>query len=496
MKSYFPKDFLWGGAIAANQCEGGWDEGGKGLSVADVITLKPELSISMENFGKHWEVTHAGIEKAKLTMDTRMYPRRRGIQFYHHYKEDIKLFAEMGFKALRFSIAWTRIFPNGDEDSHNEEGIQYYSDLIDCMLSYGIKAIVTINHYDMPLHLVKKYQGWQSRETIAFFTKYTEVLFRYLGDRVDKWIVFNEMDSAIRHPFTSLGILEEDYESEIEYKSAIYQGLHHQFIAASITSNQLKKYNEKAMMGCMVTKLTTYPETCSPADVYLAEKRNRENMLVTDVLIQGKYPWYFEELKEKEGFVLEIADGDMQQIAKGKFDYIAFSYYMSLVVSADENKCENAVGNFSKGIKNPYLKESEWGWQIDPVGFKTSFIQLYERYHLPILVAENGFGAKDEKDAEGKFIDDYRIDYLKEHLKAMNEAIQMGVEVLGYTWWGPIDLVSASTSQMSKRYGFIHVDSDDFGEGSYTRTRKKSFFEYKKIIASNGQSLYTDELID
>lgn len=486
-KSYFPEGFLWGGAIAANQAEGAWNVDGKGMSVADVALYKPDVSV--EDYKKQWHVDEQAIAEAIAEKGTGNYAKRRGIDFYHRYKEDIALFKEMGFKVLRVSIAWTRIFPRGDEAKPNQAGLAYYRDLLTELKENGIEPLVTLSHYEMPLHLVTDYQGWVSREVVDFFVKFCKVVFAEYKDLVTYWLTFNEIDSVFRHPFTTVGVVEERYETKQAAEAAIYQALHHQFVASSLATKYGRLSNPQAKIGAMVTKLMTYPEDCHPENIALAEKANRENHLYSDVQVWGEYPkWLLREWQEK-GIEVAMENWDLATIKEYTVDFLSFSYYMSLVVSKDAEQREKVSGNIATGVKNPYLPMTEWGWQIDPVGLRISLLSLYDRYRIPLFIVENGIGAADEIDENGEINDQYRIDYFKTHFEQINLALKEGVELMGYTSWGCIDIVSASTSQMSKRYGFIYVDADDEGNGTYDRKKKKSFDWYKKVIASNGSDL-------
>lgn len=487
MKNYFPKSFLWGGAIAANQAEGAWDKDGKGMSVADVARFKPNVDV--EDYKNQWAVTIKDIEEAMQTKDTVYYPKRRGIDFYHRYKEDIALFKEMGFKVLRVSIAWTRIFPKGIEEKPNTAGLKFYRSLFEELKRNNIEPLVTLSHYEMPLFLVNEYNGWVSRKVMDCFVKFSKTVIDEYKDLVKYWLTFNEIDSIFRHPFTTAGIVEEKYDSKKDLEEAIYQAFHHQFVASSLVTKYIHEKIPLSKVGCMVTKLLTYPETCNPQDVLLAQKENRENMFSSDVQVFGEYPKYILKYWEENDINIRMEEDDLNIIKNYTVDFVSFSYYMSRVVSTNTENKEKVGGNLSYGIKNPFLQTSEWGWEIDPIGFRVALIDLYDRYRLPLFVVENGLGAIDKIEDDGTINDDYRINYLKSHIEQMNLAIKDGVEIMGYTSWGPIDIVSASTSQMSKRYGFIYVDADDYGQGTYKRLKKKSFYWYKKVIETNGEDL-------
>lgn len=483
----FPDNFLWGGAIAANQCEGAWNEDGKGMSVADVAMFKP--NVDKKDYVSQWHIDMDDIRKARETDDVVYYPKRHGVDFYHHYEEDIALFAEMGFKTLRLSIAWTRLFPNGDEEKPNGKGLLFYENVFKCLRKHNIEPLVTLSHYEMPLYLVENYEGWASREVVDMFVKFATTCFERYKDLVKYWLTFNEIDSVFRHPFTTVGIVEDNYASKNEAEEAIYKALHHQLVASALVTKYAREIIPGAQIGCMVTKTLTYPETCNPEDIYLAMMDNRTNNLYTDVQVRGKYPLWIKKLWKDKGFEIPILEGDEEILAAHTVDFISFSYYMSMVQSIHAEKREKVGGNLTTGVKNPYLSTSEWGWQIDPKGLEISLIDLYDRYQKPLWIVENGLGYNDVVNEDGTIEDDYRINYFADHFKAIGHAIENGVEVMGYTSWGCIDIVSASTSQMSKRYGFIYVDVDDYNKGTYKRLKKKSFDWYKKVIETNGEIL-------
>ncbi|MEG0709843.1 MAG: family 1 glycosylhydrolase [Longicatena sp.] len=486
-KTSFPEGFLWGGAIAANQCEGAWNEDGKGISVADVAKYKPKVDIT--DYKSQWHTDPKDIEIAKKSMDTIIYSKRHGNDMYHHYKEDIGLFGEMGFKTLRLSIAWTRIFPNGIEDEPNEAGLKYYEDVFKEMRKNKIEPLVTLSHYEMPLYLVEHFDGWVSRDVVGMFVKFARVCFERYKNLVKYWLTFNEIDSVFRHPFTTIGVIEEKYASKELAEEAIYQALHHQFIASSLATKYCHEIIPNSQVGCMVTKTLTYPETCNPEDILLAQHDNRVNSFYSDVQVLGEYPFHILNYFEKHHFNIQMEEGDEAILKQYPVDFISFSYYMSMVQSIHAETREKVGGNLATGVKNPYLPTSDWGWQVDPVGLRIALIDLYDRYHKPLWIVENGLGAIDKVEEDGSIQDDYRIEYFSNHFEQIALAIEDGVDCMGYTSWACIDLVSASTSQMSKRYGFIYVDCDDLGQGTYNRTRKKSFDWYKKVIMTNGADL-------
>lgn len=427
-KSYFPKNFLWGGAIAANQVEGAWNVDGKGMSVADVAMYKPD--VDRTDYISQWHVSPEQIEEAMQSKNDKLFPKRRGIDFYHRYKEDLALFAEMGFKVLRLSIAWTRLFPTGEELEPNESGIAFYRNVFQEMQRLGIKPIVTLSHYEMPVALSLKYNGWVERKVIADFVRFATVCFEEFGEYVEYWLTFNEIDSIHRHPFTTAGIIPEQCTPGKEHQE-IYQALHHQFVASSLVTKVAHEKNPQNKIGCMITKLMTYPLTCDPLDVELTLKKNLENNFYADVQVKGEYPRLILRDLEKRGIKIEMAPEDPQILKDYTVDFLSFSYYMSMAESGDP-QAERTPGNTVLGVKNPKLPSTEWGWQIDPKGLKISLIELYDRYQIPLMIVENGMGAKDILE-EGNVHDPYRRDYFEAHFKQMKEAIDEGVDLIGYT---------------------------------------------------------------
>jgi 6-phospho-beta-glucosidase len=479
-----PKGFRWGGAVAANQVEGAWREGGRGPAVSDVATYKP--GADPKEYALHHQNTLESITAALNDDSVELYPKRRGIDFYHRYPGDLALFAEMGFTTLRVSIAWTRLYPTGEELEPLAEGVAYYRAMFTEMRRLNIEPLVTLSHYDPPMALALKHNGWVERRTIELFERFARTCFTEYGDLVKMWLSFNEIDGIIRHPFTSGGIIEETVEGSLE--QACYTALHHQFVASASVTRMLREISPDAQMGCMLTMLTTYPNTCHPADVVATQAKERMLFLCTDVQAGGAYPRLALTALERRGVTIPFRDGDAELLAAHPSDFISFSYYMSMTESVRPD-AERTPGNTVLGVKNPYLDSSEWGWQIDPVGLRISLIDLYDRYGKPLFIVENGLGMRDELTEDGKIHDPYRIDYFRAHFEQMIQAVDEGVELLGYVSWAPIDLISASTSQISKRYGFIYVDMDDLGHGSMDRFRKDSFFWYQNVIATNGADL-------
>jgi 6-phospho-beta-glucosidase len=482
----FPEGFLWGGATAANQCEGAWNEDGKGISVADCSTYKPK--VDPKDYVAQHGITDADIKAAMESDDVSLYGKRHGVDFYHRYKEDLDLFAEMGFKVLRVSIAWTRIFPTGVEEEPNEKGLQFYEDLFTEMRKRNIEPLVTLHHYEMPLYLSNNYDGWYQRPVVDMFIKFCKVVFNRYKDLVKYWLNFNEIDSVFRHPFTTIGLVTDRYPKE-KLEEIIYQSLHHQFVASSLATKYMREIIPGALMGCMLTRTLTYPENCDPRNCILALKDNRDNYFYSDVQVFGEYPKFIKNQLDKKGINIKMEPGDEEILKLYTVDFVSFSYYMSLVSSIDAEKREKVNGNISTGVKNPYLDVTEWNWQVDPIGLQYSLIDIYDRYRKPLFIVENGLGNKDKVEDDGSIVDDYRIAYFRDHIQAIADAVEDGVDVMGYTPWGCIDLVSMSTCQISKRYGFIYVDADDLGNGTYNRKKKKSFDWYKKVISNNGADL-------
>ena len=465
----FPKNFLWGGAVAANQCEGAYNIDGKGLSIQDIMPK--------------------GIVGPTTEEPTEDNLKLVGIDFYHRYAEDIKLFAEMGFKVFRLSIAWSRIFPNGDELEPNEAGLAFYDKVFDECLKYGIEPLVTLSHYETPLHLARQYDGWRSRELITFFERYCRTVFIRYKDKVKYWLTFNEINCILHYPLMAAGVMTPKDELTTQ---DLYQTAHHELVASALAVKIGHEINPEFKIGCMVIGLPNYPMTPNPDDIIKMMEEDRANMFFTDVHVRGKYPSYTKKLLEKLNIQLDITPED-EEILKHTVDFLSFSYYMTKCVAKDESKYDQISGNMSLGIPNPYLQASDWGWQIDPQGLRYMLNYFYDRYQIPLFIVENGLGAVDElvigEDGQPTVNDDYRINYLNDHLVEVAKAIEDGVELMGYTTWGCIDLVSASTAELKKRYGFIYVDRQQDGSGTLNRYKKKSFNWYKEVIITNGASL-------
>ncbi|MDR2444681.1 MAG: 6-phospho-beta-glucosidase [Spirochaetaceae bacterium] len=475
----FPKYFLWGGAIAAHQAEGAYLEDGKGISTCDVMHVGK---------GRIAEIMDAKALRANIEKPEGYFPEHKAVDFYHHYKEDIALFAEMGFKVFRTSISWARIFPNGDDAAPNERGLAFYDALFDECKKHGIEPLVTLSHWEMAVNLTTKYNGWASRELIPLFEHYTKTVFARYKDKVRYWLTFNEINMTFHVPFLGSGVI---VDNPAEKEELCYRACHNQLVASALAVKACREILPDAKIGCMVASAIAYPYSCSPEDTWAKLDMERKNYCLTDVQARGYYPAWLKKYLAQENIKLDIGADDEKILRENTVDFVSFSYYSTSAVSTDPTVAgEKGTGNIFGGVKNPYLKSSEWGWQIDPLGLRVALNFLYDRYQKPLFVVENGLGARDNVEADGSVNDDYRIDYLREHIKAMKAAIEVdGVELWGYTTWGCIDIISASTGEMSKRYGFIYVDKDDDGNGTLKRSRKKSFAWYRDVIASNGDKL-------
>ncbi len=473
----FRKDFLWGGAIAAHQAEGGWNKGGKGVSIADVMTAGAN--------GVARRITDGVLPGEN-------YPNHEAIDFYGHYKEDIALFAKMGFKCFRTSIAWTRIFPNGDEEEPNEEGLKFYDDLFDECLKYGIEPVVTLSHFEMPYALVKNYGGFRNRQCIDFFVRFAEVCFRRYKDKVKYWMTFNEINNQAKcqddfEPFTNSGLIYQEGEDR---EALMYQAAHYELVASAKAVQLGHCINPQFQIGCMIAMTPVYPYSCDPKDMMMSVDAMHKYFWFTDVHVRGYYPSYMMKFFERKGYHLDMTDEDLQELKQGTVDYIGFSYYMSFATHYSGTNPEFEFDYKKDLIKNQYVEASDWGWQIDPIGLRYSLNWFYDHYQLPMFIVENGFGAIDQLEEDGSINDQYRIDYLRAHIEAMKAAVDIdGVDLMGYTPWGCIDIVSAGTGEMKKRYGFIYVDKDNEGHGTLQRKKKKSFDWYQQVINSNGENL-------
>ena len=480
----FPSTFLWGGAFAANQAEGAFDVDGRGLATSDMSAYR-----SKQDYADLVALMHVSRESIATAMETpgaAGYPKRYGVDFHSRYKEDIALFAEMGYSTLRLSISWSRIFPNGDDAEPNEAGLAFYEDVFTELRAHNIEPLVTLSHYDMPMNLVLTHGGWEGRAVIDLFARYADTVMTRYRDLVTYWLTFNEINTTVIEPFMGAGVVTELGE---DWKPRAYQALHHQFLASALVTRRGREINPGFRIGCMLARMQHYPATSDPADMLLSQTDNDMNLAFTDVQVRGAYPGILKRFFRDNNIVLAMDDGDEELLRDNTVDFISFSYYMTLVSSTTPEKYGATGGNLFSTVKNPHLNVTEWGWQLDPTGLRYTLRDMWSRYQVPLFVVENGLGARDTLTEDGKVHDDYRIAYTRDHLTAVREAVLDGVELIGYTTWGAMDIISASTSQISKRYGFIYVDMDDEGAGTLDRYRKDSFFWYQKVIASNGADL-------
>lgn len=471
------KDFLWGGAVAAHQLEGAYNVGGKGICAADIETAGGN--------GIPRRITDGIIEGE-------YYPNHEAIDFYHHYKEDIALMGEMGFKAFRTSIAWTRIFPNGDEEIPNEEGLAFYDRVFDEMTKYGIEPVITLSHFEMPYEMIKKYGGFRNKKCIDFFVKFAKTCFERYNGKVRYWMTFNEINnmtnySSDHHLLQDGGILVKEDDNR---EQLMYQVTHNCLVASARAVIEAHKINPKNMVGCMISMVPIYPFSCNPKDVMYAHAANNKRYFAADIQARGFYPAHTTAIWKRKGYQIDITEEEKKDLLEGTVDYIGFSYYMSASIAYNgNNEAFEFDGNYDKLPRNPHLQYSDWGWAIDSVGLRYALSWFYDRYNKPMFIVENGLGAYDKVSEDGTIDDSYRIDYLSAHIREMIKAVEYeGVDLLGYTMWCPIDIVSASSGEMDKRYGLIYVDKNNAGEGTLERKRKKSFYWFKNVIETNGQN--------
>ncbi|MBO0487302.1 6-phospho-beta-glucosidase [Vagococcus fluvialis] len=479
MAKELPKNFLWGGALAAHQVEGAWNEAGRGMSIADVMTAGGN-----------------GISR-KITegiLENEYYPNHEAIDFYHHYKEDIQLFKEMGLKCLRTSISWSRIFPNGTEQEPNEAGLQFYDDLFDELIKNGIEPVITLSHFEMPYNLYKEFGGFGNKDVIPLFVKFAKCVFTRYKDKVTHWMTFNEINNQADgqedlHVWTNSAMILKETDNKEE---VVFQAAMNELIASAYAVREGKKINPNFKIGCMMAYVPIYPHSCNPNDMIASLKINERRYFYSDVHVRGEVPSYTQKYWERNNYNIEISEEEKAVLKEGTVDYIGFSYYMSGTVSTDMT-IEGIPNKDFKGtqmVRNPYIESSDWGWPIDPVGLRYILNTVYQRYNVPLFIVENGFGAYDQLDENNFIKDDYRIDYLSKHIEQMELAIvEDGVDVIGYTPWGIIDIVSFGSGEMEKRYGMIYVDKDNKGEGTLKRSKKMSFDWYKNVIATNGAEL-------
>ncbi|WP_125706574.1 6-phospho-beta-glucosidase [Lacticaseibacillus daqingensis] len=472
------KDFLWGGAVAAHQLEGGWQEGGKGVSVADVMTAGAN--------GVDRRITDGVVAGEN-------YPNHEAIDFYHRYKEDVQLFKELGLKCFRTSIAWTRIFPNGDEDEPNEAGLQFYDDLFDELHRNGIEPVITLSHFEMPYHLVTEYGGWRDRRVIDFFVKFATTVFKRYKGKVHYWMTFNEINnqadaSSTFALFTNSGLLIKPGENAA---AVMYQAAHYEVVASALAVQVGHQVDPANQIGAMIAMVPFYPASAKPEDVMKAERAMQSRYWFADVQCNGRYPAWLTNYQHAQGYDLDITLADLDVLQAGPVDYIGFSYYMSMAVQAQADEpASYAYRDANDIVANPHVARSDWGWQIDPVGLRYAMNWFTDRYRKPLFIVENGFGAIDQLTADHQVHDDYRVDYLRAHIEQFKLAVEVdGIDLIGYTPWGIIDLVSAGTGQMDKRYGVIYVDKNDAGTGTLARYKKDSYYWYQQVIATNGDDL-------
>jgi 6-phospho-beta-glucosidase len=471
-----PSNFLWGGAVAAHQVEGAWQEGGKGVSIADVM------------------MAASRTDPARIVTDTvkegKIYPNHWGIDFYHTYKQDFDLFQQLGMRAFRISIAWTRIYPNGDELKPNEEGLAYYEEMFKTLRSKGIEPVVTLSHFEMPYKLVKEYGGWRNRELIDLFVRFATTCFQRFHKLVRYWMTFNEIDNQSdwrfdHHLLQDSGLQLKPEENAEE---AMFQASHNELVASARTVLAARKVDPQLQVGGMLAMVPIYPLTAKPEDQMQAMRAMQYRYFWGDVHTLGQYPTWLRNYWREKGYNIKVTAADADILRRGTVDFMGMSYYMSFSTEArKDGKVE--FDEHNDLVSNPYLPKSDWGWQIDPVGMRWILNWMQDRWHKPIMIVENGFGAYDKVE-DGKIHDTYRIDYLRAHIAEMEKAVAIdGVDLIGYLMWSPIDLISASTGEMAKRYGLIYVDQDDKGQGSGKRLLKDSYFWYQQLIKTDGADL-------
>lgn len=481
---FVPDNFLWGGALSANQSEGAYDEDGKAMTIADVFYF--DMNKSYKNVAPP-TLDKKLIEKAKQDKDLLCYPKRRGIDFYHTYKEDIALLAGMGFKTFRYSICWSRVFPDVNQLEPNSKGLDFYDRIVDECLKYGMEPVITILHTDLPIQIIEEYKGWSDRRVVELYLHFCKTLFVHFKGRVKYWIPFNELNMDLLNPSRKMGILKEDHEN---YEEAVYQALHYEFVASASAAQLAHTIDPNNKVGVMIAYLATYPSTCKPEDVLSAQQKDKEdNLFFYDVLLRGVYPYYMKKKFEENGWTLDISGKDLDMLRDNTADFAGLSYYNSRIQACEQSQLEKTAGNEASVFKNPYLQTNEWGWIIDPIGLRYTLNHVYELYQKPIFILENGSGFIETPDDSGQLDDPYRIEYYKSHIEQMKFAMEDGVEIWGYIVWSPIDTVAASTGQMKKRYGFIYVDQDDTGAGTHRRIKKSSYQWYKNVILTNGKEL-------
>lgn len=473
----FPKDFMWGGAFAANQMEGAWQEDGKGLCLADINEFVDGVALDQKC---NTEITTAFV-RAAISSENRIFPKRRGIDFYHRYREDLALLGKdgLGLNTYRTSINWARIFPNGDEEQPNEAGLRFYDKLFDEVIKNGMTPMITMSHYEMPVHLALEYNGWCNKKLIDFFFRFGKTLLDRYHGKVKHWIIVNQINLIRHESFNHLGI-PEDRVGNLE--EAKMQGVVNEMISCAKITEYAHRHYPEAAIGMMMCGGPAYAATCDPEDVLAALKRNQMEFFYSDVLLRGNIPGYAYRYFSDNGFHIEISTEE-NDLLKNTSDFMSFSYYYTRVYDAA------CMRNGQDAYRNEKLPANPWGWSVDPVGLRILLNEYYDRYQKPIYITENGIGLKDALSPDGKIHDPYRIDYYRQHIIQMREAIRDGVDLRGYYLWAPIDIVSCSSSEMSKRYGFVYVDLDDYGKGSGARIKKDSYEWLEKAIRSNGEAL-------
>lgn len=472
------KQFFWGGATSAAQSEGNYLADGRQPSNFDFLPLDDRRLKAV------YKNQSASILESR---GDEIYPGRNGNDFYHHYQEDIALLKELGANSFRFSISWSRIFPTGEEEEPNEAGLLFYENILTELERLQMEPIVTLSHFEIPLHLVKKYNGWENRKVVELFLHYAETVMQRFKGRIKYWIPFNEMNMVLHIPFIGGGILFEKGKDNLSIQ---YQAGHHQLLANALTIEAGKRLDPDNQFGAMLAAGKTYAYTCDPKDVFAALQQEKENLLFSDVQVFGEYPRFFSHFIKDKQLNLTIYPADRKTLQENTVDFVSFSYYSSACTAAEENGIDRVATNGYTTLRNPYLPKAKSVWQDDPLGLRITLNQLQDRYHKPLFIVENGIGTQDDF-VDGEVHDDYRIHYLKEHVKNMKLAMEEdGIDLMGYLMWGIIDLPSVSEGKISKRYGVIYVDQDDENNGSHQRYKKDSFAFYQKVIASNGAVVF------
>lgn len=488
----FPEGFLWGGDISAAQCEGAWNEGGKAPIEADYL-----LGGSKKSMRFAWYRLPDGAEGKTMQMagqlpagaryilqDGAFYPNHRSVDFYHRYREDIALFAELGIKAINLSVSWARIYPNGVAGGVNQKGLDYYRDLLTLCREHNIEPIVTLYKYDLPVFYLEDWGGWSNRALIDEYVTFATTCLKEFRGLAHYWITFNELNVLKLMAKINPVATAED-------RQRVYEESHNQLVASARVVAAGHEIDAENKLGCMCAGMFGYTYTSDPIDAALVQRGAQDDFYYfADTIVRGAYPSFAVRTREADGATLDISEEDAAALQAGKADFLPFSYYATSCRTIHGEGLDRAKGNLVlSSVKNPYLETSAWGWQIDAEGLKTFLHELYDRYQIPLLIAENGLGVDECPDERGRIHDDYRIDYLGKHLVKAGEAIDEGVDLIGYTMWSLIDLVSFSSGELKKRYGLIYVDADDEGNGTFDRLRKDSFYWYQRVISTNGKEL-------